>query len=82
MTSILAQVLIYSIIKMLQMLLPKVMATDKNAQVDAHPENTRNNDMHRLTQKNRYRKKKHTLCGLIPAAATYTSSFPMGIPIP
>lgn len=24
----------------------------------------------------------HTLCGLMPAAATYTSSFPIGIPIP
>lgn len=26
--------------------------------------------------------KEHTLCGLIPAAATYMSSFPIGIPMP
>lgn len=46
------------------------------------PENT-NNNIHRLRLQNRNRhKKKHTLCGLMPAAATYTSSFPMGIPIP
>lgn len=35
---------------------------------------------HKEIEKDRDR--EHTLCGLIPAAATYISSFPIGIPIP